>query len=80
MGWLVGATLASLVASFVVVKIFDYIFAGASSGLVGFARVSLFVITWTAITARAGMHSFKKGVRQLRHGHTKVAKALVRNL
>ena len=80
MGWLVGATLASLVASFVALKLFDYVFAEAHGVLVSFARVSLFVITWTAITARAGMHSFKKGVRQLRHGHTKVAKALVRNL
>ncbi len=68
MGWLVGYTLASMAASFIVVKIFDYIFAGATSGLVSSARCGLFVVTWTAITAQAGMHGFSKKVRQLRQG------------
>ena len=67
MGWLVNYILASMVASFIVVKIFDYIFAGATSGLVSIARFGLFVVTWTAVTAQAGMHGFTKRVRQLRH-------------
>ena len=66
MGWLVSSTLASLVASFIVVRIFDYIFAGATSGLVSIPRFGLFVITWSAVTARAGMNGFKKRVRQVR--------------
>ena len=74
MGWLVGSTLASMVASFIVVKIFDYIFAGVTSGLVSGARFPLFVVTWTAVTAKAGMHGFTKRVRQLRQGSTKVGK------
>ena len=80
MGWLVSATLASLVASFVALKLFDYIFAEATNGLVSSARAGLFVITWTAITARAGMSRFAKGVRQLRQGHTRGSKALIRKL
>ena len=80
MGWLLGSTLASIVASIIVVKIFDYIFEGASSGLVSAARVGLFVATWTAITASAGMRGFSKRVRQLRQGHTKVIGALVKHV
>ena len=68
MGWLVGYTLASMAASFVVVKIFDYLFAGVTSGLVSIVRFPLFVATWTAITAQAGMRGFTKKVRQLRKG------------
>ena len=71
MGWLVGYTLASMAASFIAVKIFDYIFAGASSGLVSTARAGLFVGTWTAVTASAGMRGFSKKVRQLRQGIVK---------
>lgn len=66
MGWLVGYTMASMAAAFIVVKVFDYIFAGVSSGLVSGARAGLFVATWTAITARAGMNGFSKRVHQLR--------------
>ena len=66
MGWLVSYTLASIAASLVVLKIFDYIFAEAASGLVSIARVALFIITWAAVTAKAGMHGFSKGVRQVK--------------
>ena len=66
MGWLVGYTLASIAASFIVIKIFDYIFAGATSGLISLIRFSLFVIIWTVIIAKAGMHRFTKEVRQLK--------------
>ena len=68
MGWLVGYTLASVVTSYIVVKIFDYIFAGVTGGLVSIARPGLFIVTWTAITARAGMNGFTKKVRRLRLG------------
>ena len=71
MGWLVSYTLASIAASFVVVKIFDYIFAEAASGLVSIARLGLFVATWTVVTAKAGMNGFSKKVRQLRQGFIK---------
>ncbi len=68
MGWLVGYTLASMAASFVVVKIFDWIFAGATGGLVSSVRASLFVGTWTVVTTKAGMSGFTKRVKQLRQG------------
>ena len=66
MGWLVSYTLASIAASFVVVKIFDYIFAEVSNSLVNIARFCLFVATWTVVTAQAGMRGFTKRVRRLR--------------
>ena len=68
MGWLVSYTLASIAASFVVVKIFDYIFEGVSSGLVSIARAGLFIATWTVVTTQAGMHGVTKRVRQLKQG------------
>ena len=74
MGWLVGSTLASMVASFIVVKIFDYIFAGVTSGLVSSARFPLFVGTWTAVTAQAGMHGFTSRIRGLSKGFVKRAR------
>ena len=65
MGWLVSSTLASIVASFIAMKVFDYVFAGVTGGLVGGARLGLFVATWTAITARSGMHEVTSRVRGL---------------
>lgn len=63
LGWLVGYTLASIVAAIIVVRIFDYIFAGATGSIVNVARLALFVITWTLITAKSGMHGFTTQVR-----------------
>ena len=71
MGWLLNYTLASIAASFVVVKILDYIFAGVTGSLVSSVRAGLFVATWTAVTARAGMHGVTKRVRQVRQGFVK---------
>ena len=68
MGWLVSYTLASIAASFVALKIFDYLFAEAVSSLVSIARAGLFVATWTAVTAKGGMNVFTKRVRQVRQG------------
>ena len=66
MGWLFGSTLASIVTAILAVKIFDYIFAGATSGVVSTARAGLFVATWTAVTAQAGMHGFSKRIASLK--------------
>lgn len=70
MGWLVAYTLASVAASYIVVRIFDYLFGGVTGSLVNAARAGVFVTTWTAVTARSGMHGFTKRVRQLRQGAT----------
>ena len=66
MGWLVSSTLASIVASFIAMKVFDYVFAGVTGGLVGGARLGLFVVTWTAITAQSGMHGVTSRIGGLR--------------
>ena len=68
MSWLVGYTLASLVVAFIILKIFDYIVGGATSGLLSVTRASLFIITWTVITARGGMQGFTRRIRDLRRG------------
>lgn len=66
MGWLVGYTIASLVAAFIIVKLFDYVVQGASGSIVVAARYGLFVLAWTVITARGGMNVFSRKVRQIR--------------
>ena len=73
MGWLVGYTLASFVAAVIVVKIFDYIFAGMVGGFANTARAGLFIGTWTAVTSQAGMHGFTRRIRNLRTGIGKSA-------
>ena len=78
MGWLVGATLASLVAAVIVVKVFAYLFAGMVGGLANTARAGLFVVTWTAVTVKSGMHGFTSQLRQLRQGNTKAIEALTK--
>ena len=77
-GWLVGYTLASFVAAVIVVKIFDYIFAGMVGGFANTARAGLFIGTWTAVTAKSGMHGFTSQVRQLRQGNTKAIESLTK--
>ena len=79
MGWLLGYTLASMAASFIVVKIFDYIVAGGTSSLFSVARAGLFVVTWTAVTAKLGLGGFSKRIRQLRQGHTTLTRALTKH-
>jgi hypothetical protein len=80
MGWLIGPTLASFVAAFIVVKVFDYALSHAASGLTdkmaSAARASLFIGTWTAVTAKAGMNGFSQKARQLRAGTASAIKAL----
>lgn len=71
MGWLVGYTLASMVAAFVIVRIFDYLVSGAVGGLAHAARTSLFVSAWTAVTTGLGMRDFTKRVRQLRQANAR---------
>lgn len=78
MGWLVGYTLASIVAAFIVLKIFDHVFASVTGSIANTARVGLFVCTWTAVTASAGMRGFNQKVRQLRQGNQKAIKSLIK--
>ena len=78
MGWLVGSTLASLVAAVIVVKLFDYLFAGMAGGFASSVRAGLFVGTWTVVTVKSGMHGVTGQVRQLRQGKAKMVEALAK--
>ena len=68
MGWLVGPTIASLVAAFIAVKLVEYVFGGVSGTLMNVAKPILFVVTWTTISTQAAMRSVTKSVRNLRKG------------
>ena len=76
MGWLIGPTLASFFAAFLMIRLFDYVFSGATGALVSVARAGVFVITWTVVTSHLGMRGFASKVRQLRQSNTKAIKAL----
>jgi len=66
MGWLAGYVMASIAASIVVVRVFDY-FVGEATGIAKEAtRTGVFVSVWTAITTAAGMRDFTTKVRSLR--------------
>ena len=67
MGWLVGYVIASMVGAFIVVRLFEYLVAGLDGGVVGTAKLGLFVGTWTAITVGSGLRGFTKSVCELRH-------------
>ena len=66
MGWLLGYTLGSMAASFVVVKLFDFLVGGAVDSATSAARGIVFVNTWAAVTAKAAMRDVTKQVRRLR--------------
>ena len=63
MSWLIGYTLASLAAAVIAVRIFDYIISEATDNL---ARASVFVATWTAVTAQSAMRGVSKSAQRLR--------------
>jgi len=67
MGWLVGYTFASMAAAFVVVRIFEYLFSGATSGIAAAIKPGIFVATWTAVTTRSGMRSATSWASRWRH-------------
>ena len=66
MRWLVGPVIASVVGAFIIVRIFDYFTASAKGGAVEAGRAGLFVATWSAITAAAGMNGLNSRARRLR--------------
>lgn len=76
MTWLIGYTLASMAAAFIVVRIFDYAVSGATDSL---ARASVFVTTWAAVTARSGMRGFSKSAQQLRQSNAEAKSLLERS-
>ena len=77
MSWLIGYTLASMAAAFITVRIFDYVVSGASDN---FARASVFITTWAAVTAQSGMRGFSKSARRLRKGNANAKSLLEHSL
>jgi hypothetical protein len=65
-GWLLGYTIGSIAASFIVIRIFDFLIGGAVDSATSAARGIVFINTWAAVTAKAGMRDVTKKVRQLR--------------
>lgn len=66
MGWLLGYTLGSIAASFVVVRAFDFLVGGAVDSATSAARGIVFVNTWAAVTAKSGMRDLSKSAQKLR--------------
>lgn len=66
MGWLLGYTFGSIAASYIVVRIFDFLIGGAVDSATSAARGIVFINTWTAITVKAGMRDLAKSARNLR--------------
>ncbi len=68
MGWLLGYTLGSIAASFIVVRAFDFLVGGAVDSATSAARGIVFVNTWAAVTAKAGMRGPYKNSTEITPG------------
>ncbi len=66
MGWLLGYTIGSIAASYIVVRIFDFLIGGAVDSATSAARGIVFINTWAAVTTKAGMRDLTKSARKLR--------------
>lgn len=69
MGWLIGPSIASLAAAFVIVKIFDYVTSGAADTA---SRAIVFITPWAGVTAKSGMRGLSKSAGRLRLRHSAV--------
>ena len=65
MSWLIGPILASIVASILIVKIWDTLSGGVSNSFLGVARGVLFVGAWVAIITATGMRGVNNTVRRI---------------
>ena len=65
MSWLIGPILASIVASVLIVKIWDTLSGGVSGSFLGVVRGVLFVGAWVAIITVAGMRGVNNTVRRI---------------
>ena len=78
--WLVGATLTSIVAGFVVVRFFEFFIAGAVGTAANVAKATLFSSAWSAITGALGMRAFDDGIEKVRPGVKRISKQIDRRL
>ena len=80
MGWLIGATIASIVAAFVAVRVVEYFLAGAVGMAAGAVKAAAFSSVWTAVTTSTGMRAFTNRVRGVRTGVDGVSKKIDRRI
>ena len=66
MGWLVGYSIASMVAAYVVVRIVEVLLGGVLGGLVVVVKPVGFVVSWSAMTTYMGMRKVTSGARRAR--------------
>ena len=66
MGWLLGYTFGSIAASYIVVRIFDFLIGGAVDSATSAARGIVFINTWAAVTVKSGMRDITKKAKQFR--------------
>ena len=66
MGWLLGYTLGSIAASYIGVRLVDFLVGGAVDAATNAARGIVFVNTWAAVTAKSGMRDLAKTAQKLR--------------
>ena len=69
MAWLIGPVFVSAVVSFIAVRLFEFIFSGATNSLASTARTGVSVVAWTAVTTMLGMREATKLSRKLRQGN-----------
>ena len=71
LGWLIGGSILSAVAAFVLVSVVKQLVE-----LAGIAKVVLFSATWTAVTTMAGMRGMTGKARKLRASNARVMRTL----
>ena len=65
MSWLLGPIITSIVASILIVKIWDTLSGGVSGSFLGVVRGILFVGAWVAIITVAGMRGVNSTIRRI---------------
>ena len=65
MSWLIAPIITSIVASILLLKIWDTLSGGVSNAFLGVARGGLFVGVWAAIITAAGMRGVNNMTRRI---------------
>lgn len=71
MSWLVWYTLASLALAIIILRVVEYVVAG---GVAAIVKPVVFVVSWVAVTAKAGMQRVTMKARHWRNRVDALAK------
>ena len=63
LGWLLRVTFVSIFGSFIAVRGTKYLFGEATGLVPDLAQAGVGILTWTAITTKAGMHGMVRRMR-----------------